>query len=265
MLRLVATDMDGTLLDSKKQLPRDFIPWVKAHPDIKTVIASGRQYYTLAKDFQPVKDQVIFACENGGLVYDHGEVIYRNVMRKQDLRDCLARIRQVPAATPILCGEAGAFVVSDGNRELLDNAKLYYEKLNRVGDLLPLIDTMDFVKIAIFFSGHRAEENYPFLKEEGPDIAVLLSGDDWLDMQNRTVNKGVAIQEVQKKYGISPAECLAFGDYLNDTEMLQVCGESYCMKNGHGALKKTAKYVTEYTNDEDGVMRVLRERIPDKS
>ena len=45
-IKLVAVDMDGTLLNSKKEMPEEFIPWVKSHPEIKTVIASGRQYYT---------------------------------------------------------------------------------------------------------------------------------------------------------------------------------------------------------------------------
>ena len=52
--KLIALDMDGTLLDSRKNLPKDFIDWVKRHSDVKTVIASGRQYDTLVKDFVPV-------------------------------------------------------------------------------------------------------------------------------------------------------------------------------------------------------------------
>ena len=56
-LKLVALDMDGTLLDSQKRLPPDFIPWVENHPDIKTIIASGRQYHTLIKDFIVMKCQ----------------------------------------------------------------------------------------------------------------------------------------------------------------------------------------------------------------
>ena len=43
--RLIATDLDGTLLNSRKEVPAEFEEWVCAHPDIKTVIASGRQYY----------------------------------------------------------------------------------------------------------------------------------------------------------------------------------------------------------------------------
>ena len=257
MIKLVATDMDGTLLNSRKEVPQEFEPWVLAHPGIKTVIASGRQYFTLEKDFLPIRDKLIFVAENGGLVYDHQQVVYRNTMEKRDLRNCLALLKTVPYATPILCGETGAFVVPDGSQELLDNASMYYEKLDRVGDLLPLTDRMDFVKIAVFFSGKHAEEMYPRLDHLGPNVVSVLSGDSWVDLQNKTVNKGVAIQAIQKRYNIKPEECAAFGDYLNDYQMLQVCGESYCMKNGHEDLKKIAKHVTEYTNDENGIMRIL--------
>ena len=74
-IKLVALDMDGTLLDSSKKLPADFMDWVRQHPDIKTVIASGRQYYTLVKDFLPIKDSLIYVAENGGLVFEREEII----------------------------------------------------------------------------------------------------------------------------------------------------------------------------------------------
>lgn len=261
-IRLVATDMDGTLLDSQKRLPPDFIPWVKNHPDIKTVIACGRQYFTLEKDFRPIRDSLIFVCENGGLVYEKEKVLYRNIMSKPDIQSCLELIKHVPFATPILCGETGAYVVpGENSQELLLNAKMYYERLTCVDDLAPLVDEQDFVKIAIFFSGQHAEEEYPRFKAVNPEIASFLSGDSWVDLQNKTVNKGIAIQAIQKQYGIPPEECMAFGDFLNDYQMLQACGESYCMKNGHDDLKKIAKYITPYTNDENGVMRILEGEI----
>ena len=51
---------------------------------------------------------------------------------------------------------------------------------------------------------------------------------------------------------------MAFGDYLNDMSMILECGQSYAMKNAHDDIKKAARYVTEFDNDNDGVMRVLR-------
>ena len=72
-IKLVALDMDGTLLNSKKEKPAEFIPWVEKHPEIKVVIASGRQYYTLEKDFmENIKEDleieeadIIFAPHHG--------------------------------------------------------------------------------------------------------------------------------------------------------------------------------------------------------
>ena len=75
-IKLIALDMDGTLLDSNKKLPPGFTGWVKAHPCIKTVIASGRQYFTLAKDFAQISSQLIFAAENGGIVFEKGDILY---------------------------------------------------------------------------------------------------------------------------------------------------------------------------------------------
>ena len=62
---------------------------------------------------------------------------------------------------------------------------------------------------------------------------------------------------VHQKAGSAHTEAMGFGDYLNDMSLLESCGESYCMKNGHPTLKALAKYVTEKTNDENGVMEVL--------
>ena len=84
-IKLVAVDMDGTLLNSKKEMPEEFIPWVKSHPEIKTVIASGRQYYTLERDFLPIRDNLAFIAENGGLVFEKGEIIFKDEIDKQDV------------------------------------------------------------------------------------------------------------------------------------------------------------------------------------
>ena len=82
-IKLIATDMDGTLLNNRKQLPPDFIPWVKAHPQLLTVIASGRQYYTLYRDFREIGDQLVFIADNGGFIFEKGRMIYCNAMSRE--------------------------------------------------------------------------------------------------------------------------------------------------------------------------------------
>ena len=133
-IKLVALDMDGTLLNSKKEKPAEFIPWVEKHPEIKVVIASGRQYYTLEKDFMEIRDKLTFIAENGGLVFEKGEVIFKDEMDKQDVLNCIDLIEKVPYATAVVCGAKSAYV-TEPDEEIRYNVEMYYERNTSVKDL----------------------------------------------------------------------------------------------------------------------------------
>lgn len=256
-IRLVATDMDGTLLDSRKQLPPDFTAWVKNHPDIKTVIASGRQYYTLVRDFAPVRDALVYVAENGALVFEKGEIIYSNEMHKDDIRKCLQLIEGMGGATPIVCGAKAAYM-KPAKKHIRREAEIYYARLELAENLYEAAMQDTIVKIAIFIEGKMAESAMPHLADLETHLAAVLSGDSWIDISNRSVNKGTAVAAIQEKYGIDRKESMAFGDYLNDVGLLKSCAESYCMENGHPDLKALAKYVTA-SNDNNGVMQILQQ------
>lgn len=254
-IKLVATDMDGTLLDSEKRKPEEFVPWVKQHPEIKTVIASGRQYFTLRRDFEEIADELVYIAENGALVFENGEIIYCNEMAKNDLRACLELVKDMPNVTPILCGAKSAYM-EHADEEVEQQAHIYYEHLEFAENLYECIEQDVIVKVAFYVNDFGAEAMMPFFANPGERISSVLSGVSWIDIANTTVNKGVAIHAIQEKLGIAKDECMAFGDYLNDYELLLECTESYVMANGHPKLKAIAKYETA-SNDENGVMKVL--------
>ncbi len=256
-IQLVALDMDGTLLDSQKRLPPDFMDWVKTHPNIKTVIASGRQYDTLYKEFIPIQDQLIYVAENGGFVFEHGEILYSNEMQKEDIRQCLDLIDGIRGLTPILCGAKAAYM-RRAEESVCREVRIYYASLQQTEQLYQAALQDTIVKIAIFVDDKMAETSMRYFAGIAGHLAAVLSGDSWIDISNRTVNKGVAVAAIQEKYGIAEEASMAFGDYLNDLALLKNCGESYCMKNGHPDLKKAAKYIAD-SNDDDGVMKVLRQ------
>ena len=256
-IRLVALDMDGTLLDSNKNLPVDFIPWVKSHTDIKTVTASGRQYHTLEKDFAQLKDNLIFVAENGGLVIDRDKIIYINEMDKEDVRRCLDIIGEYPDMTPVLCGANSAYMPK-ADDEIISLVDMYYVRFKVVDDIYSCVDADRIIKIAVNVRDNKAEQSMRYFSDLGGKIKPVLSGDRWIDIANTSVNKGEAVKAVLKNFDIDRNEAMAFGDYLNDYELIQSCEESYCMENGHPKLKEIAKYVTA-SNDDDGVMKVLRE------
>lgn len=255
-IKLVALDMDGTLLDSQKQPPKDFSQWVKLHPQIQTVLASGRQYETLRRQFPELEDSLAFIADNGSFVFRKGEMIFSDEMNHEGVLAFLKAMEALPEAHLILCGAVSAYMLHDS--EIVEsNAHIYYKKLQFVDDLRVCIQKDCIGKIAVFVDDHRAETVYHAFPEMDAAFKAMLSGDSWVDVSNKTVGKGAAVEHLQQTLGITPDNCMAFGDYLNDCELLASCTESYAMGNAHPELKAMAKHITD-TNDNDGVMKVLR-------
>ena len=116
-------------------------------------------------------------------------------------------------------------------------------------------------KVAFYDDGDAATHEYPALRKALPDtLSVILSGEHWVDIMKPGVNKGRAMESLMAQRGLTPDECMAFGDYLNDLELLRAVGESYAMDNALPEVKQAARHIAP-SNDEDGVMRVLRERF----
>ena len=259
-IRLVAVDMDGTLLDSRKQLPPDFLPWVISHPEIVTVAASGRQYYRLVKMF-PGADRMILMADNGALIYRAtGELLNAVTMSEEQLHSALAVVRGIPGAVPILCGTRSAY--SDPSTgSVFAEAGIYYERLQGLAHPEEMISVDPMVKVAVCFPDGTAEQHLADFDSLPQGLTPTLSGVCWIDVSRTDVNKGTGLRFLQEFLGISPEECMAFGDYLNDLPMLRCAGESYAMANAHPLLKQEAKHETA-SNDEGGVMQVLKRLWP---
>lgn len=254
-IKLITTDLDGTLLNSKKEVPEGFREWVLKHKEIKIVIASGRQYYNICKLFPGMEDSLVFMADNGGLVFENNKTIYINEMQKEDVIYCIEQFHEKEKLPIILSGEKSAYM-EHATEEAENNAHMYYERLEFTSDLRKCTQKDKIVKIAVFIEGHKAEKRYNRLGDFHSSLEAALSGDCWIDIANKNADKGNAIMILQEKYGISAIHCMAFGDYLNDMNMLLRCAESYAMKNAHPLLKEVAKY-TAPSNDDNGVMKIL--------
>ena len=84
-IKLIAADMDGTLLSSRKQLPKGFFPLVRTLKKIgvRFAPASGRQYYNLYEQFGEIADELMYISENGGMVCDGREIVSFETMPQQ--------------------------------------------------------------------------------------------------------------------------------------------------------------------------------------
>lgn len=256
-IRLVATDMDGTLLDSEKRVPTDFRAWVKSHPSIKTAIASGRQYYALERDFSDLRDDLIFIAENGSAVYEKGKLVYYNQMRDEDISQVERLVSSIPDATMILCGIDSAYMLNPGEEEKKEAGR-YYARLAYITDFSQVRKSDRIIKVAVYFRQQKAEFYHPCFSSLPSSVKTLLSGKSWVDVANHDADKGVGISKIQERFHIRKEESIAFGDYLNDIGMLQAVTYSVAMENAHPKVKAICCMKTS-SNDDDGVMRILRQ------
>ena len=260
MIKFIACDLDGTLLNSKKEFPERLSRVIGelAKQNVIFCVSSGRQYYSLCKQLEDVRDQIYIIAENGAMVYDqNGNMLVCEPMDAKTCCDIIKICDSDPDLYPVVCGVKSAYGTAK-NTPILDKITPYYLAYETVDDLCAAARNDEIMKLAIYDAQGSEPHCYPMLKDYYDSHIVAVSGVDWLDVMKKGVTKGKAIEELCAKLGWDRAECMAFGDFLNDFDMLRACGESYAMENGHEDLKRIAKHIAP-DNDSDGVMRVICE------
>ncbi|MFY9534796.1 HAD family hydrolase [Clostridium sp.] len=256
MIKFIATDMDGTLLNSNNEIHADFYPMFQSlkEKDIIFAAASGRQYYNLLERFKDLKDDMMFIAENGTFVVYKGKELIVNSLEKNIAKELIEIGRTIPNSYVILCGKNSAYIESHDERLIKQTAK-YYERYKIVEDLTSIDDDILKVTICDFNGSENNSNNY--FDEYRDKVQITVSGEIWLDIVAKGINKGVAINEIQNLLNIDYKETMVFGDYLNDLEMMSSAYHSYAMANAHDTLKKAARFIAK-SNDENGVIQAIK-------
>lgn len=256
-VKLVVTDMDGTLLNAKGELNKEFpeIFHQLRNNNIKFAVASGRQYYSLVKKFRPVLDDLIFIAENGAIVMEKSQEQFSMPMDRDRAMEIIEVVKDIGDKYLILCGKKAAYI-EDTNPEFMDPFLQHYDKYEVVEDLTQIEDD-EILKVTICDLAGAEQNSLPHVKHFESDLQVKLSGEIWIDFTDKKAQKGNALSRVQEHYGISPQETMVFGDYFNDVEMFSQAAFSFAMENAHEQVKPHAKYQTA-SNEEGGVEQVLK-------
>ena len=259
MLKFVATDLDGTLLDGKRCVPDEAFSMIRALTErgILFCPASGRQYANLIKLFSPVQDEALFMAENGALVKYRGETLYLNPIPDELIKDALDAIRSVFGLFPMLCGTENAYI-ENAEEPFYTCAFTSYTNCVKVDSLDGVIGKEKICKIAVYDALGSHNNGIKYLPEKIPFLRTILSGAEWLDVSAITAHKGDALRFIKEKFSLQKEECVAFGDHMNDYEMLLECGSAFVTENGYPPLKKLIPHVIP-SNTEGGVIQKLKE------
>ncbi|MFF4559661.1 Cof-type HAD-IIB family hydrolase [Streptomyces sp. NPDC001435] len=258
-IRLIVTDMDGTLLDDAKRIPEGLWPML-AELRRRGVLfspASGRQYATLARQFADVADGMVFIAENGTYVVRDGVELSSDPLAPAVAAGLALAVRRLVAdgvdVGAVVCGKRSAYVERTDEPFVAEVRKYYVE--HRVVEDVTAVDD-DVIKVALFDFGRAERTTAPALSAFADTHQVVVSGEHWVDVMNRTANKGAALCGLQRELGITPAQTMVFGDYLNDLEMLDAAEWSFAMANAHPEVVGRARHLAPSNND-NGVLRTI--------
>jgi len=258
-IKMVVSDMDGTLLNSNHEVsPRFFEQFgLLKEKGIQFVAASGRQYHSMAEKLSPIKEDIIFISENGALVKKGEDEISVTPIPKGLQGDLLSIVENIDGAHAMLCGKNTSYF--DGKSiPFLEQLKEYYASYEIVNDFEAVKD--EIVKIAVYHGQSAEAFIYPKMKHLEDQVKVKVSGQNWVDLNHKKAHKGNALMKVLETFAIQTSEVLVFGDYNNDLEMLALAEYSFAMANAHPNVKEVANFETT-SNDDFGVERILEQLL----
>ncbi len=234
MIKLIATDLDGTLLSHDKSLPDGFsdVAGELLRRDIVFVAASGRQYDNIYETLAPVSDRCYIISENGAINGYADKVTETRLMSAETIAATLDFADRTPCVHAVCCC-AHVGVYYDEDPRFVGEMSRYYLKRRLSG--ANEARNAPACKIALYCEGNAEHIARIIPKFEGATSVV--SGVDWVDVANVGVTKGSALAEILKKTGIRPEECLAFGDQFNDREMLDICGTAFVTANASEGMR----------------------------
>lgn len=257
-VRLVASDMDYTLLADDKSMPEGMPGRIRAleGAGVLFAAASGRPLYTLQDMFPESRDRMAFITDNGAGVVCRGEVVFKDLLDEATLAELVAfTLERAPEAVPVVCGLERAVVPAWG-RAYDDALRVYYHEILYVDDIGSAREEAN--KFTVYFPENNSADAYEerFAPAFGGRLSLTCAGVDWLDVMNRGVDKGTGIARLCEHLGIAPADVIALGDTDNDAEMLSYVGHGYLMANAEERMERFADFRAP-SNNERGVAQVI--------
>lgn len=288
MIKLIASDMDGTLLDSSMQISPENAAAIKhaTEQGVEFIVATGRNRTEALPALEQVGIECAMVTLNGAQVFDKtGQSLFTVPIDAQTVTSILDLLDERDIYYEVATDQ-GLFSQSQEQRielfathlgEVMPHLthKMAIAMVASQLEILPihyvknvrqrLAEGLEVLKIICF---HKEEARVlgPVAKElEGfGELSITSSGANNIEINHRDAQKGIAVAHLAYERNIPLEQIMTIGDNLNDISMIQMAGVSFAMGNAALEVKEYAKYVTD-TNIEDGVgkaiLRALRENL----
>ena len=238
MIKLIASDMDGTLLDENSQVPPETYELIVALRErgVHFAASSGRRYDRLCEFFAPVVDKMDFVAANGAQVYADGVEVDREVYSHLAIRKLARTVKMFPNMHLALFDRTKSFLLDDEDKFVREIDK----DLPNAERIWGLPDPhVNIIKASIICDDGNVMDNaYVLQRELGGLFSFAPSGNAWIDAMQPGVSKASGIEQL-----------MAFGDSMNDYEIIRFVGTGCAMQNARPALKAVADRVIGCNRD----------------
>ena len=270
-IKLIALDLDGTTLNSEKQLTERTKKAIEAaiEKGVSVVIATGRAYSALPGEVFEIKGMKYIMTSNGASITDitKGEKIYSNCIEAKALESTVSLLRKYDFMLEFFI-KGVAYVEQEIYDKIAATTFAQSHKTYITETRKPVKGLLDFAllhkeiveNINVNFENQDDRSMMRDVLATLENVTITTSFDHNLEIGGFTTSKADAVKVICNELGICDENVMACGDSPNDGAMLRAAGFSVAMKNAKEELKETAKYVTS-TNDEDGVAEAIEKFV----
>jgi Cof subfamily protein (haloacid dehalogenase superfamily) len=267
MYKLVALDMDGTLLNSNKTISKENLKAIQNAKEkgVKVVLATGRPIKGIEKylsELNLISENDYAVAFNGAVVQNTktGEVLSKTLMTINDVGYLYNLSKElhlnihISTLTSCITPKLNEYTQHEADLNGLDI---------EISDFKHIDPNTTIVKV--MFIDHESLLNNAIKKlpnEIYNKYTVVRSAPFFLEFINKEVNKGVGVDILAKNLGIKKEEVICMGDAGNDIHMIEYAGLGVAMGNAFPEIKKIANYITK-TNEENGVAHAINKFILD--
>jgi len=252
MIKLIACDIDGTLLPKGTgEVSGEILELIRAleKQGRRFVPASGRQYPNLRKLFKTVAGELSYICENGALVIDGEETLFRHQMEHELGQRILTLIMETPKAEALLSGRDTCYIQPKDENYVSHMKEFVGNQVTVVDDILSTKE--EYIKVSIYEKA-GIDKRFAYWQqcfENDKEVTVVTSGNEWIDIIPKGITKASALAVLGQQFQINPVEMMAIGDNLNDLSMLNYVKVGVAMASGHHEVRKSCKYETKSVED----------------
>ena len=265
-IRVIATDMDGTLLDPKGQLdlPRlEKILDKLDQCDIRFVIATGNEVHRMRQLLGHLAERVVLVVANGARIFENNELIQAQTWDDAMVDRALAHFKGRECQDQFVVTAMNGGFVKEGTVFTELDKFMTPEMIEKLYQRMQFVDEFDsnlfggVLKMSMVVGEERSESVLQEINDlfDG-HVRAVSSGYGCIDILQDGIHKAWGLVELLKRWNLKPEQIMAFGDSENDIEMLELAGISYAMENAEEAVKRVATKVAP-ANSKAGVYKVL--------